>query len=51
MLIYRKGNKGGGFPGSSVVKNLPADVGDKVQSLIWEYPTCLGATKPTHCNY
>ena len=28
MLIYKKGNKGGGFPGGSVVKNLPVDVGD-----------------------
>jgi len=30
MLIYKKGNKGGGFPGGSVVKNLPVDVGDVV---------------------
>ena len=34
-----------GFPGGSMVKNLPADAGDTVQSLIWENPTCYGATK------
>ena len=51
MLIYKKGNKGGGFPGGSVVKNLPVDVGDVVRSLIWEDPTCLRATKPMCYNY
>ena len=25
-----------GFPGGSVVKNLPANAGDMVQSLLWE---------------
>ena len=34
----------GGFPGGSVVKNLPANAGDTVQSLICEEPTCCGAT-------
>ena len=35
-----------GFAGSSVVKNLPANAGDTVQSLIWEDPTWLESTKP-----
>ena len=50
MLIYKKGNKGWGFPGGSVVKNLPVDVGDMVRSLIWEDPTCLGASRPMGLN-
>ena len=29
-----------GFPGGSVVKNLSANVGDTVQSLIQEDPIC-----------
>ena len=28
----------GGFPGGSVVKNPPANIGDKVWSLDWEDP-------------
>ena len=32
-----------GFPGCSVVKNLPANVGDS--GSIWEEPVCYGATK------
>ena len=32
-----------GFPGGSVVKDLPASVGEWVQSLIQEDLTCLGA--------
>ena len=45
-----------GFPGDSVVKNSPANVGEasliaqwgktRVQSLLWEDPTCCGATEP-----
>ena len=27
-----------GFPGGSLTKNLPADAGDRVQSLGWEDP-------------
>ena len=40
-----------GFPGGSVVKNPPANVGD--MSLIPGpgRPTCCGATKPMHHNY
>ena len=38
-----------GFPGSWVVKNLPANARDL--SLIWEDPTWDGATKPMHHNY
>ena len=37
-----------GFPGGSVVKNPPANVQEQVQSLVWEDPTWLGATKPMH---
>ena len=33
------------LPGGPVVKNLPANAGDRVQSLVREDPTCLGATK------
>ena len=28
-----------------MVKNLPANAGDSVGSLVWEDSTCLGATK------
>ena len=41
----------GGLCPGSVVKNPPANVGDMVQSLIQEDPTCCGATKPMHNNY
>ena len=34
-----------GFLGGSVVKNLPASVGDTGSILIWRDPTCGGATK------
>ena len=39
------------FPGSPVVKNLPAKQGTWVRSLVWEDPTCRGAAKPVHHNY
>ena len=39
------------FPGGAVVKNLPASAGERVQSLVWEDPTCHGATKPVRHNY
>ena len=39
------------FPGGAVVKNLPANAGDTVRSLVREDPTCRGATKPVHHNY
>ena len=35
-----------GFPGGSVVKNLPANAGDTGSILIQADPTCLEATKP-----
>ena len=36
-----------GFPGGSLVKNLPAN-GTPVQPLVWEGPKCLRAIKPMH---
>ena len=40
-----------GFPGGSVVKNLPASAGDMDLSLVQEDPTCLGATKSVCHSY
>ena len=40
-----------GFPGGSVVKDLPANEGARVRSLIWEDSTGCRASKPVHCNY
>ena len=40
-----------GFPGGSVVKNLPANAGDTVSSLIQEDPTYCGAIRPVLHNY
>ena len=40
----------GGFPGCSVAKNPPASAGDRFAPLIWEDPTCHGATKPVCHN-
>ena len=34
------------FPGGAVVENSPANAGTRVQSPIWEDPTCHRATKP-----
>ena len=34
------------FPGESVVRNPPANVGDMGSSLLWEDFTCRGAIKP-----
>ena len=39
------------FPGGTVVKNLPANAGARVQALVQEDPTCRGATKPMCYNY
>ena len=39
------------FTGGPVVKNSPDNEGDKIQSLVWEDPTCLRVTKPVHYNY
>ena len=35
-----------GFPAGSVVKNLPANAGDKGSVSDLEDPTCQGAAKP-----
>ena len=40
-----------GFPGGAVVMNLPSMQGTQVQALVWEDPTCRGATKPVRHNY
>ena len=40
-----------GFPGGSVVKNLPANAGSVSSSLIWEDPVCRGAAMPVSHNY
>ena len=40
-----------GFPGCSLIKNLPTNAGEWVSSLVWEDPTCHRATKPMHHNY
>ena len=39
------------FPGSSVVKNLPAQQGTWVRSLVWADSTCRGAAKPVLHSY
>lgn len=36
--------KSGGLPGSSVVKDLPANAGDTGSIPVWEDLACLGAT-------
>ena len=40
-----------GFPGGAVVENLPANAGALVRALVWEDPTCRGATRPVSHNY
>ena len=40
-----------GFPGGAVVKNPPPMQGTWVRALVWEDPTCHGATKPVRHNY
>ena len=37
--------------GGAVDKNLPPTQGTQVPSLVWDDPTCFGATKPEHHNY
>ena len=39
------------FPGGAVVKNPSANMGTRVRALVWEDPTCCGATKPVRHNY
>ena len=40
-----------GFPGGAVVENLPDNAGDTGSGLVWEDPTCRGATRPVSHNY
>ena len=55
MYIYFsidfKRNENEDFPGGPVVKNLPANAGDPVQSLALEDSTCHRVTKPERYNY
>ena len=44
------GNQGG-FPGGPVVRFHLAVQGTRVQALVWEGPTCHGATNPVRRNY
>ena len=39
------------FSGGPVDKNLPANAGDRVQPLLWEYTIRWGATKPVRHNH
>ena len=41
----------GGFPGGTVVKNLPANAGTWVRALVREDATCHGAAKPVRHNF
>ena len=47
--IYK--NKLKSFPGGAVVESLPAMQGTRVRALVWEDPTCCGATRPVSHNY
>ena len=49
ISVKKKGERG--FPGGTVVKNPPANAGTWVPALVWEDPTCHGATKPVRHNY
>ena len=51
IFIFIKDVEAGTSP---VVKRLRirlAMQGTRVRALVWEDPTCRGATKPTHHNY
>ena len=48
MAIIKKNTEG--FPGGTVVENLPANAGDTVRALVWEDPTCHRATRPMSHN-
>ena len=40
------------FPGGTMTKSPPANAGDtRIQPLVQEDSTCLGANKPMHQNY
>ena len=51
MSESKNEGKKGGFPEGSVVKNPPAVQETWAQSLMWEDPTRLGATKPVPHSY
>ena len=51
MIKITHKNQGEDFPGSTVVENPPANAGDMVRALVWEDPTCGGASKPVRHNY
>lgn len=51
MACIFKVNKFSGFPGGTVVKNLPANAAVMGSIPDLGSPTCLGATKPRHRNY
>ena len=40
-----------GFPGGTVVENCLPMQGTWVRALVWEDPTCRGATGPVSHNY
>jgi len=40
-----------GFPGGSVVKNLPANADTRFPSLVWKIPHASEQLKPMHHNY
>ena len=49
-MVWQKSEEGS-FPGSSVVKNQPANAGDPGSIPDQEDPTYQRATKSRHCNY
>ena len=49
--ISIKNTSSRGFPGGSVVKNLPANAGNMGLILVWEDPTCHRAAKPMWHHY
>ena len=51
QLLLNKNRMVWGFPSSSVVNSLPANTGDMGSILVWEDPTCQGATKSMWHNY
>ena len=47
MFVQNKRDLGG-FPAGPVLRICPPVQGTKVPSLVWEDPTCHGATKALH---
>ena len=50
MEMLKERLRFGGFPGGSVVENLPANVGDMGSIPDLDDRTCHGAAKLVHCN-